>query len=419
MIADSHMLLKMRINTSRLANSLENRMQALEARMAALEEAKGSRRQNIGGSRIEVEDHNVPALLKSKPPARNKVAGAASFPATAKSGRTPVHIQGAAGRQHFCNNLGVAVQVELPKPKLYTLPEMALEEDFWIYVDHTFHRECIDCTTHYDFEGDGYWFNTHNPVEDRVISSTIQKKTLFDEGVWTFIQGAFKGAHNPHALAVDIGGNIGWFTSLMLSYGVSVVTFEPLALNAYKISKTVERNEWGDRHRLYQNAVGDSFGMVQLQGTDKTNPSNGAIRNIASDPKRKSAIGSEWTAAVDMVTLDSMLDENITVIKIDVEGYELHVLNGAKRLLCNRVVQYILFEVAHLKKDDCSLEALHRFMTELGYVKHGALDPPPYSPNFVSGVDDEKWTNDWIFALRDPSRSPCRLLNPRSCGCAE
>ena len=402
MIADSHLSLKRRLNTSTLANSLENRVKALEARLAGL----GSHDQRI-----------APVMLKPRAPAIIKDFGEAYSLPPAASGRSPILMQRAASQQSFCKNIGVAAQVDLPKPKLYSPPDMVLEEDFWIFVDRTFQRECIACTTKYDFEGDGYWFNTHNPAEDRTISSPIQKKTLFDEGVWTFIQGAFKGAHNPHALAVDIGGNIGWFTALMLSYGVRVVSFEPMELNAYKISKTVERNGWSHRHRLYQNAVGDNFGRVELQGTDKTNPSNGAIRAATSDSKQKSDIESKWTAAVDMVTLDSILGENITVMKIDVEGFELHVLNGAKRLLCHHVVQYILFEVAHLKKDNCSLEALHKFMVELGYVKHGALDPPPYSPDFIPGASDEQWTNDWIFALRDPSRSPCRLLNPSSCEC--
>jgi FkbM family methyltransferase len=42
--------------------------------------------------------------------------------------------------------------------------------------------------------------------------------------------------------------------------------------------------------------------------------------------------------------LDDLLSEDVQVMKIDVEGYELEVLQGAKELLSHHTVKYIMAE---------------------------------------------------------------------------
>ena len=44
-----------------------------------------------------------------------------------------------------------------------------------------------------------------------------------------------------------------------------------------------------------------------------------------------------------MITIDSLSYENIDLIKIDVEGYEMEVLKGAEKTLTN--TQYLMIEL--------------------------------------------------------------------------
>jgi len=276
-----------------------------------------------------------------------------------------------------------------------------LTTDYWVRVDSSFTRECRRCTVVYAFTVQPYMITTHNPSIDHYISRPIHARTLFDEGVFTFIQGSFLAARNPDALAVDVGGNIGWFTMLMLAHGRRVVTFEPLPCNAVHIARGVARNGFGHRHTLYNSAVSDAAGRVRVHPTSPANPGNGAIGRLGIE--------------VPAVTLDDVIDEDVTVLKVDVEGFELHVLAGATRLLCNRVVEFMLFEVAHLRRDGCSRARAHAFLVKLGYEAHAATDPPPY---WLLDRNTHTQTNDIIYALKDPSRAPCkRVIAPDSCLC--
>ena len=67
--------------------------------------------------------------------------------------------------------------------------------------------------------------------------------------------------------------------------------------------------------------------------------------------------------------LDDVVDEDVLLIKIDVEGFEHKVLDGARRLLCNRVVQHIEFEFTTSRIDSaCPAEQLLCWFTTVGYL---------------------------------------------------
>ena len=122
---------------------------------------------------------------------------------------------------------------------------------------------------------------------------------------------------------------------LMLAHGLRVTTFEPMMANVNKILASVARNGWGHRHRLYQNALSSTTEQVAIKATSDANPSNGRMS------KQHASDSGSVNSHVFAVPLDAVIDEDIVLMKIDVESFELHVLGGAKNLLCNRVVQYM------------------------------------------------------------------------------
>lgn len=122
--------------------------------------------------------------------------------------------------------------------------------------------------------------------------------------------------------AWDVGANVGIVSLLMANHGASeVLAFEPDQLNSSILLDQVQANpQLSDRIELVPVAVSNHCGQVSF------------ISNGASESHI--AYGDECDRkAVQCVTLDSMLEKRPapSFVKVDVEGAEVFVLEGAER----------------------------------------------------------------------------------------
>jgi FkbM family methyltransferase len=138
-------------------------------------------------------------------------------------------------------------------------------------------------------------------------------------------------------LIVDVGANAGIFTHLLwwLKQDAEIIAFEPLPRMNLKIQ------DWSKRTRanlkLFQFAVSDRCGSGTFCAEADNDTS--ASLQLVNDNR----IGFQ----IKTVTLDSVLpDRPIFLIKIDVEGFEPQVLDGAQRAIHN--TRFLLIE-AHSK----------------------------------------------------------------------
>jgi hypothetical protein len=76
------------------------------------------------------------------------------------------------------------------------------------------------------------------------------------------------------------------------------------------------------------------------------------------------------TESVDVVTLDSFNLDNVDIIKIDVEGFELFVLMGAALTISRDrpIIQTELID-SHLKRASCTAQEIQSFLHGMGYVR--------------------------------------------------
>lgn len=126
----------------------------------------------------------------------------------------------------------------------------------------------------------------------------------------------------PQDLFVDAGANVGSYTVLASRVcGSRSISIEPDPVARQSLQRNAAHN--GIEHLIETApvAVGATDGQVRFtQGLDTVN-------RVATDDAGASRI-------VEMRTLDSIVGYRVPVlIKIDVEGYEEHVIRGAQRTL--------------------------------------------------------------------------------------
>ncbi len=128
------------------------------------------------------------------------------------------------------------------------------------------------------------------------------------------------------AVVVDVGANIGIYTEF-LSRCVGptglVHSFEPSPDN-FKRLFAVTRNL--SNVRLTQAAVGERSGECKLYVSDELNVDHRAYK---TDGDSRRAVSTE------MVALDDYFKpgQRVDLIKMDIQGYELHALRGAQRVV--------------------------------------------------------------------------------------
>lgn len=172
-----------------------------------------------------------------------------------------------------------------------------------------------------------------------------------------FIKQKLPAAKNSTVL--DIGANIGNHTIFFAKMFQKVYAFEPnpvtyevLKINSNFVSET-------------KNIELFNFGLSDIDGTLPffINHSNIGGSAIAENNETLENIIDVSVKKLDDLTI--LNDENVSLIKIDVEGHELKVLKGAKNTLCKNMPA-ILFEQQASDIADGSSEVI-KFLEELGY----------------------------------------------------
>ena len=159
-------------------------------------------------------------------------------------------------------------------------------------------------------------------------------------------------------MAVDVGAHVGLWTVPMSERFRRVIGFEMAPDTFESLKKNTE-----DCHnvQVYNRAVGDKEGWCS--------PSD--------DPQRVGNTGSRFVGTgqrVPMVTLDQFNWQNLDFLKVDVEGYEWHVLQGAQRVIQKFWPVIIMETDKKFARDryDVPDDAAEQFLLSLGYriVEH-------------------------------------------------
>jgi len=227
-------------------------------------------------------------------------------------------------------------------------------------------------------------------------------------------------------LAIDAGANIGYMAGV-LSVRVGpkgrVICFEPNPQVFESLRENVENWKKDGRcgtFELHQAALGKETGKARLHMNDwfLTNRGTSWISDQVDAGEDLRVI------EVPLQNLDQVVDEGATigVLKMDVQGQELNVLQGTAELLRRHAVRDIVFEEAapypaptheYLKSLEYAVFGIAETFSGVRLVPNGQ---PPYTsefgpiPNYLATVNPKRA----IQRLKPPmwrSFGPGRLLN--------
>lgn len=182
---------------------------------------------------------------------------------------------------------------------------------------------------------------------------------------------------------IDVGTNVGW-TFLNFAKRCDrghVIGFEPDPENYEVCRFNVELNDFRNAI-LLPKGLGTKHARLSME---VRTPGNRGGNRIATGPAVSSVM-------VDIEPLDEVNAivswGHVDLIKIDVEGYELHVLSGARRLLTTHKPKlFIEVDDNNLRDHGHSARELMRFLQDHGYhdIRHAETNA------FVG--PDEDFTN--------------------------
>lgn len=142
----------------------------------------------------------------------------------------------------------------------------------------------------------------------------------------------------------DVGANVGMYTILLnevfsenssiLSFEPSKITFDKLGINTNHIKTT--------------NLFNFGFGNTNTLLTLYYNQEESGLASVYERRLDHFNIKMDLKEEIEIKTIDSFCEINnvaqINFLKLDVEGYELSVLNGAINMLNNHKIDFIQFE---------------------------------------------------------------------------
>lgn len=166
------------------------------------------------------------------------------------------------------------------------------------------------------------------------------------------------------SVIIDVGANIGQtaMNFAKISEQNSMIhAFEPDPVNYSKALENLKRNPFKNI-RYYNIGLGSANEELSLKINSPLNRGGNRI-------DRKKALGS---LIIKIERLDDVLErenvQKVDLIKIDVEGFELEVLKGAKTtILLHKPLLYIEVDDANLQQQGTSASRLIQFIKDLGY----------------------------------------------------
>ncbi|MBD0370037.1 MAG: FkbM family methyltransferase [Pyrinomonadaceae bacterium] len=147
-------------------------------------------------------------------------------------------------------------------------------------------------------------------------------------------------------IILDVGGNVGFITTqvaqLLRDKNPRVFSFEPVPPTFRRLVESVRRLGLEDYVYPICSALSDAPKLARIWYAERAS----LFAQISDDrPTERVGNKSAWCSALTLDDVHAAISHMPTLIKVDVEGHEVKVFAGAKRLLSCAERPAILFEL--------------------------------------------------------------------------
>jgi FkbM family methyltransferase len=190
-----------------------------------------------------------------------------------------------------------------------------------------------------------------------VLANDSCGRSMFKNKSWEpHITQILKRNFQPDSVFVDVGSNYGWHSIISSPFCDMVYSFEPQKV-IYDIQNTNITENNISNIKLFNCGIGNSNDIKEMSPIDYNVMSNMGDLSIS--------VGGE---AIEVRTLDSFQFPKVDFIKIDVQGYEKYVLEGAKNTITTSKPMIIIeMEDFQLKKFNYNVTELFELLRSLDY----------------------------------------------------
>lgn len=184
-----------------------------------------------------------------------------------------------------------------------------------------------------------YFTNSRRTLWQAVGIENIEPEML------DYIDGIAKGS-----VFYDIGASNGIFSIYAMQKGLEVFSFEPEILNFSLLGSNSYLNKNSSyQHKLFNIAISDKNSIGYMYISKFEAAGHMKILNKAQKVGESSSFEPDFVQNVLTYTLDGFVKQyNLATpehIKIDVDGSEILVINGAKNILNSRTLKSIFIEL--------------------------------------------------------------------------
>lgn len=162
---------------------------------------------------------------------------------------------------------------------------------------------------------------------------------------------------------IHVGGHIGEEIPDYLEYTNNIHIFEPIKECFDKIPNTVNK---------YNCAIGDIDGYFFLNVAN--NNQSSSLLKPKEHLRQHPDVLFTYQVEVPVKVLDSFEINDCNFLNMDVQGYELHVLNGAKNTLKNIDMIYTEINMGELYEGNCLVSELDDFLNNYSFKRVWSFD---------------------------------------------
>jgi FkbM family methyltransferase len=213
----------------------------------------------------------------------------------------------------------------------------------------------------------------------------IHRQTSLPIGADLFFDVTKRLQHGHLHIVFDVGANEGQTFSWVRHHqpAAKIYCFEPVE----SVFRTLQKKTVADGNCVVEHlALGEEAGQKTIRLFDD----HSVLNSLRDDLMNQNQKAIEETITID--TLDNYCFKNniaqIDLLKIDTEGYELQVLDGASQMLANAAVSFIYCEVGFLRVNNrnTNFSDLCEYLAKRNYFFYGLYQ-----------VSDDNWAKGYSF----------------------